>query len=159
MVTQLDGQQAAGLPVESTGPEYLRAYRGRLVGVMRWPELDRLWEQLRASPVGWYVYAVGEPPPVAVATPERLAEFVEALDRLLREEHDEDYCGIVYVDDREWPSFVKIYDPSNLGAVCGTTGVPTLPGWTLSRVPPVDLQVAFAPPAGRRRWWRRLFGD
>ncbi len=158
-MTHFEPPQTPGSPAESIATGYLRAYRGRLVGVMRWPDLDRLWERLRASPAGWYVYAVGEPPPTVVATPERLAEFVEAVDRLLRTEHDEDYCGIVYADDPERPAFVKIYDPNNLGAVCGTSGVPTLPGWTLSRVAPVDLPSAFPPPAGRRRWWRRLFGD
>ena len=140
------------------GSAYLRAYGGRLVGALRWGHLERLWERVLAEPRGWYVYAVGEPPPVEVASPEHLAEFVGAVDRLLRQEHDEDYCGIVYADDMDAPSFVKIYDPSNLGAVCGTTGVPTLPGWTLSRARPVDLASAFPPPGNRYRWWRRLWG-
>jgi hypothetical protein len=137
---------------------FLRAYQGRLVGALRWQDLDRLWKRVLAEPAGWYVYAVGEVPPAGVAPPERLREFVESVDRLLREEHEEDYCGIAYADDLEAPSFVKVYDPGNLGAVCGTSGVPTLPGWTLSRVPPVDLPSAFPPPGNRRRWWRRLFG-
>lgn len=146
------------IPSEADGTAYLRAYQGRLVGMLRWGELDRLWARVLSEPVGWYVYAVGEPPPAEVAAPERLREFVRAVDELLRKEHDEDYCGIVYADDREQPTFVKIYDPNNLGAVCGTSGVPTLPAWTLSRTRPADLPSAFPPPAVRRRWWQRLFG-
>jgi hypothetical protein len=148
------------LPAEplDQGP-YLRAYRGRLIGVMRWPQLDALWARVRADAAGgWHLYAVGEPPPGAPASAGQVQAFIEEVDRLLRAEHDEDYCGIVYADDLESPRFVKIYDPGNLGAVCGTSGVPTLPGWTLSKAPPVDLPEAFAPPANRRRWWRRLFG-
>jgi hypothetical protein len=146
----------AGAPDEEGA--YLGAYRGRLVGALRWNDLDALWGRILAEPHGWYVYAVGESPPAEPAAPEHLAEFVRAVDGLLRAEHDEDYCGIVYADDMARPSFVKVYDPNNLGAVCGTTGVPTLPGWTLSRSRPVDLPSAFPPPGNRRRWWRRLFG-
>lgn len=145
------------IPPDEEGVAYLRAYGGRLVGILRWGELDQLWERVLAVPAGWYVYAVGEPPPAEVAAPERLQEFVRSVDQLLRKEHDENYCGIVYADDRDAPSFVKIYDPGNLGAVCGTTGVSTLPGWTLSRARPVDLPGAFHAPAGRRRWWQHWF--
>ncbi|MCK7500047.1 MAG: hypothetical protein MZW92_64195 [Comamonadaceae bacterium] len=41
-----------------------------------------------------------------------------ACDDLLRKEHREDYCGIVYADDlRPADACVKIYDPNNLGVV------------------------------------------
>jgi len=51
---------------------------------------------------------------------------------------------------------VKIYDPHNLGVTCGYSDNPPLPGWVLSRLAPVDLEAA-RQPAGRRRWWQRLF--
>ena len=83
----------------------------------------------------------------------------EQIDELLRREHDEQYCGIVYVDDVNAPSFVKIFDPNNLGVSCGYSDSPPLPGWILSKLPPVDLQAPVPQPGNRRRWWRRLFAS
>lgn len=138
---------------------YLSAFRGRFSGILRWPQLDALWQTLREQgDKQWYIYAVGEMPPTTPATPEQLAVFLDEVDRLLREEHAEDYCGIVYADDPDDPAFIKIFDPNNLGVVCGFSDNPPLPGWILSTLPPVDLQAALPPPGNRRRWWRRLIG-
>ncbi len=137
--------------------EFLRAFNGRLIALRRWEDLARFWETLEQQPNGWYLYAVGESPPTAPIDAQRLHTFILEIDALLRRDHDEAYCGIVYADDHTHPTFVKIYDPNNLGASCGSSGVRVLPGWILSRVPPADLQAAFAPPANRRRWWQRLF--
>ena len=137
---------------------YLSAFRGSFTSALRWPQLDALWQLVRAEPEGWYVYAIGEAPPAAPADAEQLQRFVTEVDALLRREHDEDYCGIVYADDPSAPAMIKIYDPNNLGVVCGYSTKPPLPGWVLSRLPPVDLPAAQVLPAGRRRWWQRLFG-
>jgi len=152
--------------MEHTAPlpptqDFLQAYRGSFINMLRWPQLESLWQTLRArADAGWYIYAVGEPPPDSPASAEQLDTFISEIDTLLRTEHEEDYCGIVYADDREEPNFVKIYDPNNLGSVCGTSGAPPpFPGWILSRLRPADLPVALPPPGNRRRWWRRLFGS
>ena len=136
--------------------DYLAAFRGSFTSALRWPQLDALWERLRAEPEGWYVYAVGETPPDSPSDREQFLRFLEEVDALLRREHDEDYCGIVYADDPAAPTMVKIYDPNNLGVSCGYSDNPPLPGWVLSRLPPVDRPAARAQPAGRRRWWHRL---
>ncbi len=143
---------------EDADADYLAAFRGSFTSALRWPQLDALWTRIRAVPDGWYVYAIGEVPPADVAEPDQLLTFVGEVDALLRRDHDEDYCGIVYADDLAAPRMVKIYDPNNLGMVCGSSANPPLPGWVLSRIPPVDLPAAQAPTAGRKRWWRRLFG-
>jgi hypothetical protein len=137
---------------------YLRACNGRLTGVLRWPDLDALWAQLQRCNDGrWYVYAVGEPPPAAPSSPDQFERSLAEIRQRLLDEHKEDYCGIVYADDLAEPGFVKIFDPGNLGAVCGFSEHPPLPGWTLSRVAPDDLTRASSPPRGRNRWWRRIF--
>ncbi len=138
---------------------YLSAFRGSFVSMLRWPQLDELWHNLRRDgSKKWYAYAIGELPPSATLSDDELVRFITEIDALLRREHDEDYCGIVYVDDRDDPRFIKIYDPNNLGSVCGSSGAPPpLPGWTLSTLPPTDLRAAFPLPGNRRRWWRRLF--
>ena len=138
---------------------FLKKYQGYFRNLLTWGELERFWEYLSASEAGWFVYAIGETPPDKPATHRELVTFIQELDALLRHEHKEDYCGIVYVDDPEAPSMAKIYDPNNLGSVCGSGfGAPPLPGWVFSRLKPTDLPSAFPPPANRRRWWRRLFG-
>ena len=144
---------------ENTGDNgYLTAFRGGFTSTLRWPQLDALWQRMRAQPQGWYVYAVGETPPEAPADAQALLRFIDEIDALLRREHDEDYCGIVYADDLAAPAMVKIYDPNNLGVSCGYSDNPPLPGWVLSRIRPVDLEAA-RQPAGRRRWWQRLFAS
>ncbi len=138
--------------------DYMTAFRGSFTSALRWHHLDDLWERLRRNPEGWYVYAVGESPPTETAPPETFLDFLAEIDQLLRAEHDEDYCGIVYADDLQSPAMVKIYDPNNLGVVCGYSENPPLPGWVLSRIPPVDLEAERPPPNNRRRWWQKLFG-
>lgn len=142
--------------MKTSTDNYLEAFNSPLVALRQWEDLDRFWEVLRGQRTDWYVYAVGEAPPQGVMPDEQLDTFITEINALLRRDHDEPYCGIVYVDDRAEPGFVKIYDPNNLGSSCGSSGVRVLPGWTLSKQRPQDLEDAFPPPANRRRWWQKL---
>lgn len=140
--------------------EFREAFKGSFSGILRWKQLDDLWARLRADASGdWYLYAVGETPPTDTIDEPALLRFLDEADALLRREHAEDYCGIVYVDNTEAPSFVKIFDPNNLGVSCGYSDNPPLPGWILSRLRPVDLQAPVPQAGNRRRWWRRLFAS
>ncbi len=136
----------------------MQAFRGSFTSALRWHHLDELWRRLdeRAGD-GWYIYAIGEPPPEQPADPARVRTFIQEIDGLLRKEHDENYCGIVYADDLMEPSFVKIYDPNNLGVSCGYSDNPPLPGWLLTRIRPFDLKSVQIVPKNRQRWWKRLF--
>ena len=96
-------------------------------------------------------------PPVQPVSKQQLEKFLAEITTLLHEEHQEDYCGIVYANDKENPSFIKIYDPNNLGVVCGFSSNPPLPGWILSVLPPIDLQAALPQTGSRKRWWQRIF--
>ena len=144
---------------EQTDP-FRVAFKGRFESILRWEQLDGLWDLLREDAEdGWYIYAVGETPPSQSVSGELLKTFVSEIDQLLRREHDEDYCGIVYTDSVQAPQFVKIFDPDNLGVSCGFSDNPPLPGWILSKLPPVDLNTAAPLPGKRRRWWQRLLGS
>ena len=132
--------------------------RGGFSNVLTWDQLTALWDIVRAVPEGWYIYAIGEPPPDEPADAATLGRFVAEIDTLLRREHREDYCGIVYADDRSAPTFIKIFDPHNLGSSCGSSGVTTLPGWLLTRMRPEVLQDTRILPESRKRWWHALFG-
>ena len=146
-------------PPDSEDDPFLKAFRGSFTSALRWHHLDALWAVLRErASDGWFVYAVGEPPPTDPATADEFRNFLSEIDKLLRREHQEDYCGIVYADDLRRPALVKIYDPHNLGVVCGHSESPPLPGWVLSRLQPCDLKAAQPMPGGRKRWWRALFG-
>lgn len=136
---------------------FLLAFRGSFTSALRWHHLDALWSRVRdASGDGWYLYSVGEPPPEAASSAGQVETFLTEIDKLLRAEHQEDYCGVVYADDLQDPSLIKIFDPNNLGVTCGYSDNPPLPGWVMSRLRPVDLPSARVKPKNRQRWWQRL---
>ncbi len=136
---------------------FYTVFRGSFTGMLRWEDLDALWQTVHGNAAGWYVYAIGEAPPAAPAGAEEVRRFIAEVDALLRKEHEEDYCGIVYADSRTEPTMIKIFDPNNLGVSCGFSDNPPLPGWVLSRLPPVTLYDKSHRPENRRRWWRRLW--
>ena len=139
---------------------FLTQFKGYFKSALRWEDLDALWATLRMqNDKQWYIYAVGEAVPQSTVGHDELVTFIQRIDLLLREEHDEDYCGIVYANNPKDPGFIKIYDPNNLGSVCGPgSAPPPLPGWVLSLAPPEDLEHARPQPGNRRRWWQNLFG-
>jgi len=137
---------------------FYTAFRGHFTSLLRWEDLDAFWKVVRENAAaGWYVYAIGEPAPVQPSTAEQVNNFLNEVDALLRKEHQEDYCGIVYTDSKTEPSMIKIFDPNNLGVQCGFSNNPPLPGWVMSRLPPVPLKGDDHRPEGRKRWWRRLW--
>ncbi len=132
---------------------------GPLFGVLRWSDWDALLGQLkRQNESRWYAYAVGAEVPCEPLAPEAFRATLFEIDDLLRREHDEAYLGIVYVDKPDGPSLVKIYDPNNLGATCGSSGFKVQPGWVLSLDPPEAIDTDTLLPGNRKRWWNSLLG-
>lgn len=142
---------------KANSSEFHHAFYGRFVGILSWAQLEDFWTVLRAqADKGWYIYAIGLSVPQQHATVDDVESFIDAVDKLLREEHKEDYCGIVYADDSKNPTFVKIYDPNHLGVSCGCSKNPPLPGWSLSLIRPQHLEGRRVLPANRVRWWQSL---
>lgn len=137
--------------------DYLNQFRGSFKSTMQWSHLDALWQVLRKDAAGWYVYAIGEALPTQPLSADDFLHFIDEVDALLRTEHDESYCGIVYADNLQTPQMIKIYDPNNLGVSCGFSENPPLPGWVVSRTAPIDLPATQVLPKNRQRWWQRLF--
>jgi len=135
---------------------YLSAFRGSFVGILRWPMFDRLWQTIRTDPTGWYIYTVGETFPEETLSARDFIQFIDNLDRMLRDQHREDYCGVVYADNLSSPSMIKVFNPNNLGVSCGYSENPPLPGWVLSKLKPIDLMIAFPRTKNSQHWWRRL---
>jgi len=158
--------------------EFQSLYAGRLWSVMGWDQLTTLWRRIDPA-AGWYLRAVGVAGPrsgipgtqsegtpsaptptiAEVSDAAAVSAFITRIDALLRKDHREAYCGIVYADDLDNPRLIKIYDPNNLGSSCGSSRNPPLPGWIMSRVPPDEIASAHPVPENRKRWWRSLLGD
>lgn len=134
---------------------FLEIYTGRMKGVLRWPQLDKLWQTIKADE-GWYLYEIGSEIPARVISENELERAVRDMNHFLREEHDADYCGVVYADDLENPSLLKIYHPKKMGASCGSSGSTVLPRWTLSRQAPVDLLHWALEKDDKPAWWKQL---
>lgn len=139
--------------------EFERRYNGQLYSVMRWEQLSEFWQRIDPG-AGWYLYAVGQDVPDSPSPPDKVRQFITEIDALLRREHHEDYCAIVYADDHVQPTFVKIYDPNHLGSSCGSSAMKTsiLPGWIMSQVAPCALDAPGFVTGQRKRWWQGLFG-
>jgi hypothetical protein len=138
--------------------DFKAAFRGNFTGILQWQQLDQLWQTVKQSEDDeWYIYAIGESVPEQPVTLLELVKFINEIDVLLRREHDEDYCGIVYADSKQCPAFIKIFDPNNLGVVCGFSDNPPLPGWILSTVKPEPLEDMRPLPGNRKRWWKRIW--
>ena len=128
-----------------------------LYGLLRWSDWDALRQRLLDGPPrAWFVYAVGTEVPSAPLSPAAFPLALAEIDATLRRDHREDRLGIVYADDLARPTLVKIYDPNNLGASCGSIGHRVPPGWVLSLDPPSAIASPAPLPGGRRRWWAAL---
>ena len=138
---------------EVTASSFLQHFKGMFSGILQWQQLDELWETIKTEPTGWYIYPVDETIPRVSVDTDTLQRFIVDTDALLRQEHNYDYCGIVYVDNKIKPSMIKIFDPNRLGAVCGSSGSVVLPRWILSRIPPESLTDNPSEPLGYKRWW------
>lgn len=137
---------------------FYQAFRGNFSSLLSWQQLDEFWEVLRRkADAGWYIYAIGTPVPVQISSNADVVKFIDEVGALLRKEHYEDYCGIVYTDSKQDPTLVKIFDPDNLGVACGFSNHPPLPGWILSLLPPQPLETRRPLPAVRLRWWQALW--
>ena len=138
----------------SDSANYIQVFKGYFRGIKSWDNLSTLWDKLRQGNHGqWYVYATDEQPPISPLPATELKQFIQLADKYLHDNHEEDYCGIVYVDNIDEPGFIKIYDPNNLGVVCGFSDNPPLPRWVLSQIKPVDIETATTPPS---RWKKLL---
>ena len=138
---------------DSAAPAAFHArLKGKFAGIMQWQQLDELWGRVKRGE--WYFYQLGEMLPTIALRGDELARRIDALNELLRQEHDYNYCGIVYADDVENPTLIKVYDPNNMGSSCSCNAIPSPPGWILSTTPPVLIETQAPMPNNRKRWWQ-----
>ncbi|MDH4217076.1 MAG: hypothetical protein OEV23_09375 [Gallionella sp.] len=126
--------------------------KGTFSGILQWQQLDELWARVKGGQ--WFFYQVGETLPEKPLGGEELAVRVDALNTLLRHDHNYHYCGIVYADNVETPTLIKVYDPNNLGSSCSHSATPTPPRWILSTAPPALVESHAPVPLNRKHWWQ-----
>ena len=131
---------------------YIQAIRGKFSGIMSWADLDSLWQRILQDTDGWYLYDTNAVPPTEPLAAIELASEMDSIRQDLHTRHKHDYCGIVYADNPAEPTFIKIYDPDNLGVVCGFSDNPPLPRWILSHIPAEAVERHKPKPGGWRRW-------
>ena len=124
--------------------------KGRFYGMLQWADLDALWARVKQGQ--WYFYQIGEELPEHALSGDELSRRLDALDRLLRDDHDYHLCGIVYADEIEQPTLIKVYDPNHLGSSCSKSATP--PRWILSIEQPPMIENHAPTPENRRRWWQ-----
>lgn len=150
--------QPSATQIDPAQDEFRRKMTGLLFSLLSWQQLTEFWAKVDRN-AGWYLYAVGEAVPALPASAEQVEKFILEIDALLRRDHHENYCGIVYADNVDNPTFVKIYDPNHLGSSCGSGKNTPLPGWIMSQVAPAELHLKHTLPANRKRWWQSLFSQ
>jgi hypothetical protein len=128
---------------------------GHFVGMLRWPQFDALWQQLRRDPRGWFLSQANQAAPLQPLEPDRFAATLDEIESLLKRELGPEYCGVVYVDDPDSPGFVKVYAPRTMGSMCACGSAPTPPAWVLSRCHPARFPEPPPVAAPGGRWWER----
>ena len=125
--------------------DYFQQFKGRFLGVMQLDDCDALLQILIQNPDNWYVYDTLETMPSSTISADNFITKINNIKAIIDEDHDERYCGIVYVDDLKNPSFVKIFHPKNLGKTCGSSENPPMPQWLITKEKPMDVVVEFGP--------------
>ncbi len=126
--------------------------KGTFFGILQWQQLDEFWARVKCGQ--WFFYQVGEALPVQALSGDELALRVDALNTLLRNDHDCKVCGIVYADHVAEPTLIKVYDPNTLGSSCSHNATPTPPRWILSTAQPDQIENPIPAPNNRKRWWQ-----
>ena len=147
-------QKETNQPMTQT--PFQHAFNGSFVALLSWTDFEQCWQRLRQTEASWYIYQPAKDLPRSTTSGDKLRQQLDQIEQYLLQEHRHDYCGIVYVDNPQQPSFIKIYDPTNLGVVCGISQGKPLPGWVLSTMAPETLNTR--PTVSRKRsWWQHLF--
>jgi hypothetical protein len=93
-----------------------------------------LFEKLSNNPNDWYLYNTSKVVPKTVVNANDFLNAINNIKKVIKSEHQERYCGIVYTNDLNNPDFVKIFHPNNLGKSCGSSENPPIPQWLLSKM-------------------------
>ena len=142
--------------------DFRTIFNGKFYGVLRWHQLDDIWNIVKNdAEAGWYCYKVDKTPPQSLTQGEEMVVLLDNVDKKLRNTHAEDYCGVVYVDDLDQPSFIKVFNPKGLGTSCSIATSGPLPEWVICKTLPQDISddetSAVKTAKFKKRWLGNLF--
>lgn len=144
-----DDTHTAPTRIELPETAYWQAFQAQSHGVLKWEAFHAMWEDLAARPEGWFVYHNPEtdPAPEAPVTAEGFADALRHAEELVAPWRGRSYFGLVYVDDPQAPTYIRVFDPKNMGSSCSISDEPVLPAMILSRIKPDAVRhVPVAPP-------------
>ncbi len=132
---------------------FWRAYQGRASGLLHWEDVDTLWQLLATQPEGWFVYDLKIEPPTTPLPAADFTAFLPLAEALVNERRDRSHSGAIYIDNRQSPAFIKIFDPTNMGTSCGGGHDMIFPRYILSKIPPEPRP---APPPEKKSFLGKL---
>ena len=115
---------------------FWRAYQARASGLLHWEDVDALWPLLAAQPEGWFVYDLDAEPPTAPLPAADFTAFLPQAEALVNARRDRSHSGAIYIDNRETPTFIKVFDPTNMGTSCGGDHEMIFPRYIFSKIQP-----------------------
>ena len=140
--------------------DFRAMFKGKFYGVLRWHQLDHIWNMVKNdAEAGWYCYDTSKTPPHSLTQGEEIIVLLDRLDKNLRESHTEDYCGVVYVDDLDHPSFIKVFNPKGLGTSCSIATSGPLPAWVICKKSPQDISDDETPAVKTTKFKKRWLGN
>ncbi len=128
--------------------EFWTRYMGHASGILRWNDLDAFWPRLKASGGEWYVFDPDADAPETPVSGQAWRAAVQAARTLVDTRRDMSVSGAVYVDDREAPAFIRVFDPGHMGSSCSHSGARVMPRFIFSRIKPDSLPIAPPPDKG-----------
>ncbi|SFV51862.1 hypothetical protein MNB_SUP05-5-844 [hydrothermal vent metagenome] len=131
---------------------YLKQFQGRFIGIMKWEDFETFWKLLKNQSNDWFFYDLTTKVPTQKIN---IHNDLNKIHNIIKELHQERYCGIVYSDDLQQPTMVKIFHPKNLGKSCGSSKNPPLPQWVISKIKPIDL--SYLLPKEKTNWLSKFF--
>ncbi len=135
---------------------FWRRYEGQFHGILTWPQFDAFWPRLVPGAGDWFVFDPGARPPQSPLARDAFMTFLDEARSMLERRRNLSYCGAVYADDLHAPTFVKLFDPMNMGSACAMPGARIMPRWTLSLLRPDPLPDEEPVPERQRfRGWMR----
>jgi len=128
--------------------DFWQLFLSRSSGILRWEDMDAFWQDMQVATGDWYVFDPSEDAPIAPLSGAALQAELKAAHKLVYARRELPMSGAVYVDNREAPSFIKVFDPSNMGSSCSCSTEPVMPRYIFSRAKPDSLPLAPPPKTG-----------
>ena len=129
--------------------DFWTSFNGWFSGVLDWSDVETLFSSLRKNSKGWYLAEMQSSDesnpasvpdmPESVLDEDDFLKFLVEAESVINKRRSRPYCGAIYVDNKDDPAFIKIFDPTKMGSSCSCSTEPVLPRWTISRIKPEPL--------------------